>query len=167
MPTTTHVVEAFFQAGGAGVTGLSPTVDIIRVSDNVKVVTAGAMVEVSDGFYKFDFTGFDHAENYVFAADAGVAPPTVDSRLAVAEISETREQIADAVWEELHDEHTSATTMGGIARFLRLWSSNKKELTKNSATSFTWVIFEDDGSTPAFTVQLTKAADVETRSKAV
>ena len=168
MPTTTHIVEALFQAGGAGVTGLSPTVDIFKVSDGTKVVTAGAMVEFAGGggLYKFDFTGFDHAEDYIFIADAGVAPPTVDSRLAAAEIAETREQISDAVWEELHAEHVGATSMGGIARLLRVWSGNKKELTKNSATSFTWVMFEDDDSTPAFTVTLTKVGDVSTRSKA-
>ena len=62
MPTTTKTITALFTLAGAPKTGLSATVDIWRVSDDTRVVTAGAMTELlngaASGLYKFDFTAF-------------------------------------------------------------------------------------------------------------
>lgn len=65
------VVTAFFTDDFAPITGLSPTLDIYRVSDNTQVVTSGAMTEIAGGYYKYDFSAYDDDEEYVIIADGG------------------------------------------------------------------------------------------------
>jgi len=62
-----------FKQNNALVTGLSPTIDIYRISDSVQVVTGAAMTEIgSSGVYKYDFSGsYDNTEEYVAVADGG------------------------------------------------------------------------------------------------
>lgn len=64
-------ITAFFTEGFAPKTGLSPTVDIWRLSDDVQVVTAGAFTEVGGGSYKYNFAAYDEDEEYFMVADGG------------------------------------------------------------------------------------------------
>lgn len=65
-------IIACFTENFIPVTGLSPLLDIGRLSDDVQVVTAGAMVATKpDGYYKYNFAGYDEAEDYAILADGG------------------------------------------------------------------------------------------------
>lgn len=65
--------KAYFSEDGAPKTGLSPTIDIIKVLDNSEPVSAQAMVEVGKGFYKYEFTvaaGYDPTLDWVYQCDS-------------------------------------------------------------------------------------------------
>lgn len=63
------IITAYFSDAGVPKTGLSPTINIRRVDTAALVVTAGAMSEVGDGFYKYDFSGYDPALEYSILCD--------------------------------------------------------------------------------------------------
>ena len=73
-----------FVSTGTPATGLSPTIRIRDVSDNSLVITDAAMVEVGDGFYKYDFTTFSSGTNYAIRCDGGAMLPTFDRYVFVA-----------------------------------------------------------------------------------
>lgn len=77
-----------------GKTGLSPTLTVIRVSDNAVVINAQAMSEIGDGFYKRDITSaISTAVEYVGFADGG--SDDLDSRYQELDFSNL--QIGDYV----------------------------------------------------------------------
>jgi hypothetical protein len=171
MPTTTKIVTALFTLAGAPKTGLSPTVQIQRISDDTRVVTAGAMVELVDGaslgVYKFDFTAFDNAEDYAFKADAIVtAPVNVDSQFAYGILSETREQIADQVWDEAEADHVAAGSTGLAMKIARTFLQNKRILRELSATNFEYEVFEDGGAAIFLQGTITESGAEDIRSEA-
>lgn len=66
-----NIITAFFFSAGIPATGLSPTIDIYDVSDDSKDVDGEAMSEVSDGYYKYTFTGYDSSKSYLVMCDGG------------------------------------------------------------------------------------------------
>ena len=65
------IITAFFTNNGTPETGLTPTIRIRKLSDNSLVVTDASMSEVGDGFYKYDFTSYDHSIDYAIRVDGG------------------------------------------------------------------------------------------------
>lgn len=53
--------------------GLSPKVNIRDLSTHALVVSAGAMTEIGDGFYSYDFSGYNAAKDYAVLCDGGAA----------------------------------------------------------------------------------------------
>jgi len=92
------IVPAYFTEDGLPKTGLSPTVDIIDISDNSVDVNDGAMSEVGQGFYKYDFAGHDSSKNYLTLADSVTL--IGDERYAIGTL-EDNSRIADAVHDEI------------------------------------------------------------------
>jgi hypothetical protein len=95
MIMATRLIPVLFTENGAVKTGLSPTITILRFSDNSVVVNAAAMTESGGGWYKYSFTSYDPAEDYGASFDAGVS--TVDARIqyavsAVADMRAIREK---------------------------------------------------------------------------
>jgi len=66
-------ITAFFTDEGTPQTGLSPTIRIRRITDDVLVVTDAVMNEMADGWYKYDFTGYDEEIEYAIRCDGGSA----------------------------------------------------------------------------------------------
>jgi hypothetical protein len=65
-------ISAFFTDEAIPKTGLSPTVTILRISDDTVVVNAQTMTEMNlAGYYYYDFSAYDSAEKYVITADGG------------------------------------------------------------------------------------------------
>ena len=62
---------AYFSYAGAPKTGLTPAIDVYKVSDGTKVVDAQAMTELAGGHYKYVYAGADNTEDYVATADGG------------------------------------------------------------------------------------------------
>jgi len=71
-------ISAYFSNSGTPATGLSPVINIRDISDGSLVVTAAAMTEVNDGFYKYAFAGYDSSKDYVILCDGGVALAAAD-----------------------------------------------------------------------------------------
>ena len=84
--------NAQFTDNGAPRTGLSPTICILRDSDQTEVVTDANMTEIGRGWYMYDFTLYDANEEYVATADAGSDVPTVE-RYAYGGLVITGDQI--------------------------------------------------------------------------
>jgi len=78
------VLTAFFSESGTPKTGLSPTVDIHKISDSSLAINDGAMAEVAGGFYKYTFAGHDATEDYTFIVDSVTL--TNDERYAIGSI---------------------------------------------------------------------------------
>lgn len=53
-------------------TGLSPTIDIVDLSDNSLIVDAGSMSHVRKGLYKYNFSSYDPWKTYGIICDGGV-----------------------------------------------------------------------------------------------
>lgn len=64
------IVRAYFADNGTPKTGLSPTINI-RDMDNNLVVNGAAMTELADGFYKYDFAAYDSSKDYAVLCDGG------------------------------------------------------------------------------------------------
>jgi hypothetical protein len=64
-------ITASFRNDGIPATGLSATLNITRVSDNIPVVSSGVMTEIADGAYKYNFTGYEITEDYFVLCDGG------------------------------------------------------------------------------------------------
>jgi len=71
-------VTSYFTEYGVPKTGLSPKIDIWRVSDNAQVVTQGDMVEIGGGFYKYDFATYSPQLEYMIRCDGGETLSTAE-----------------------------------------------------------------------------------------
>jgi hypothetical protein len=61
---------SFFTNNGALALGLSPTIKIRKVSDSSIVINEDSMIEIGDGFYKYEFNN-DETESYTIVCDGG------------------------------------------------------------------------------------------------
>ena len=71
-------ITAAFTKDGVPETGLSPTIRIRRVSDNVLLITDAAMSEIGDGEYKYFFATYDKDIEYMFRCDGGLSLPDTE-----------------------------------------------------------------------------------------
>jgi len=73
-------IKVYFEKVGVYATGLSPTLNIRDISDGSLSVEAGAMTEVGDGFYYYDFTAYDYTVTYSILCDGTSALAIDDDR---------------------------------------------------------------------------------------
>jgi len=106
-------VLAFFTNSGVPTTGLSPTIRILDVDDSTAVVTNAPMVEVGDGFYKYDFTAYDGKKDYAVRCDGGATLSPSD-RYSYGNNDSFSEDIADQVWDEQLSDHQLTGSMGEV-----------------------------------------------------
>jgi hypothetical protein len=66
-------ITAYFNNNIGHATGLSPIV-IIRTLETGILAASGTMTEIGDGFYKFEFFGYDITKNYTVLCDAITLP---------------------------------------------------------------------------------------------
>ena len=71
-------VTAYFESVGIPATGLSAKINIRNISTGVLVVTAGAMTEVGDGFYRYEFSAYDYTVAYSLLCDGGATLAATD-----------------------------------------------------------------------------------------
>lgn len=64
------LITAYFSENGTPKTGLSPTLDIIDLSDGSLAVDDGAMTERASAFYTYNFAGYDAIKNYSVICDS-------------------------------------------------------------------------------------------------
>ena len=161
------LISSFFTDGGTPATGLTPTIDIWEVTDatQVQVITGASMTEVAGGWYKYNFTTYDTAKNYLVRADGGNTLNAEERYQAFG--NETfKEDIADEVWDEAIADHVTAGTFGFtvatsgsdtteirldvdsillLVQTLLKYESNRTKIDK---TAKTLTVYDDDGTTP-------------------
>jgi hypothetical protein len=71
-------VSSFIAESGAPATGLTPTIKIRDLADNLLVVDGDPMTEVGDGFYQYDFAAHNPAKDYVILVDGGAVLADAD-----------------------------------------------------------------------------------------
>jgi hypothetical protein len=71
-------IISFFTENGIPKTGLSPIIDVWKVSDNSQVVTAQAMSEIGGGFYKYNFAGYEKTQEYAVRSYGGASLPIAE-----------------------------------------------------------------------------------------
>ncbi len=65
-------ILSFFTKAGSPATGLNiPTIKIIEVPSGTVSVNNQNMTELSDGFYFYDFVGYDFTKDYAILCDGG------------------------------------------------------------------------------------------------
>jgi len=62
-------IQARFKNSGVPATGLSPTITIYNRSNKNIPIAGAAMTELADGFYYYDFSGFQPTKDYLFSMD--------------------------------------------------------------------------------------------------
>jgi hypothetical protein len=167
MPKT---IVARFRNDGIPQTGLTPSIDIYRLSDSTLLVNDAAMTEVANGWYKYVFTegnGFDPREDFAYDADGGVTISSPFERYQEGACCAAEpEVVADATWEADQSLYLDINTMGGrhnatfnnvgqllldvadvytLLNYVRKFDTNR---TRVDPTAKTLTVFDDDGITP-------------------
>jgi hypothetical protein len=153
-------ISSPFTNAGVPQIGLFPTIRIRKISDNALVVTDAAMIEVGEGWYKYDFVGYDPVEGYTIRCDGGAGLP-VNERYTFAGNSEPSESlIASAVWDEMLAGHSSSGTAGKIVvdalaaiEIVKLVETGRWKIFNNQM-----IFYAGDGSTPLLTFNLKDSA---------
>jgi len=65
-------IISYFSDSGVPKTGLTPSITITKL-DGTVVINSQPMIEVSNGFYKYDFSAYDEDEDYLISSDGGSA----------------------------------------------------------------------------------------------
>ena len=113
--------------------GLTPTIRVRQVSDGQLVVTDMPMTEVGDGWYRYDFIGYDSKVNYVIRVDGGPTLADADRYMGSGN--------NDAWGQMFEGGLTSRETMELVRKF----ETNKAVVTPNDDYT---TIYDDDGVTP-------------------
>ncbi len=90
-------IVAFFTSSGVPATGISPTIRVRNVSTGALVVTDQAMTETGDGFYSYDFSGYDALLDYAIRCDGTATLPAAE-RYTYAGNESYFDDIAESTW---------------------------------------------------------------------
>lgn len=131
----TKVITVNFTQNGVPVLGLTPTIDIWQVNPDVQVVTAGALVEIAQGWYRYNFTSYDYSKSYIFTIDGGAILSACD-RYKIGANESYEEDISYEVWEENSVSHT---TPGSTGLYLNQIKADTTTITISVATITTIV----------------------------
>ena len=104
-------IKADFSKDGTPQTGLTPTIRIRTISDNVLVVTDAAMSEIGDGSYKYDFVAYEGTLKYAVRCDGGVTLSDSE-RYSFGSNDSFAEDITDQVWDESSGDHETPGSFG-------------------------------------------------------
>jgi len=132
-------ITSFFTENGEPALGLSPVVNIRDISDGSLVVSSGTMIEKGDGFYAYDFLGYDDTEDYAVRSDS-VTLSGIDrySYGSTGEYNEALNEIKSTV------DNIDLRTL-----LIRKIQTNRLELADGDTGN--WILYEDDNTTPLLT----------------
>lgn len=170
------LLTVHYTSSGLPKTGLSPVVTIFELNAidpavNNAVVIDGAAVEIGSGWYRYDFTSYDRAKNYVFTFDGG-ASLTAYERYKYGGNESYTEDVAPSVWEQQINAHTVSGSTGlvlsqikadtttislndaTLASMLSTLLKYQRNRTRIDLTAAQLVIYDDDGATPLTTFNL-------------
>lgn len=136
------IITSFFTNNGAPATGLAPTVkiwelDATNPTINTLVINGGLMVEIGDGWYRYDFLTYDPNKGYVITTDGGGILPTYE-RYSVA----ANETYAEEVTEVMMNEVTASdyNTPGSFGAILNQTHANTSTILTTCIVDMTAVV---------------------------
>ena len=161
------IITSFFTSSGVPATGLSPTIRIwtVDVGTQVRIITDAPMLEVGDGFYKYDFSTYNNLLDYVVRSDGGVTLKPQD-RYQIGANENFADDIADFVWDESKIEHINPGSMGesvnaidanvdqlrldvtSMLNLVQLLVKYEQNHTRIDKIDKTLTVYDDDGITP-------------------
>lgn len=159
----TKIIGSHFKNNGLPATGLNPIISIWEITETVDslLVSADAMTEVSNGFYKYVFTGYDPNKNYFFLADGGASLPDAE-RYQEASNANPQSEIWDAktinhletgstglalnqVNSDVQTLRIDTTDALDLIEIILKYQANRTKVDKNNKTL---TVYDDDGTTP-------------------
>jgi hypothetical protein len=147
------IITAFFSASGTPETGLSPTVNIRRIDTGALVITAGAMSEVGDGFYKYDFVAYSSSLEYSILCD-GTSALTGYDRYAIGTLDANNDVLATA---------TSLAAVQVVVDLIEDINRNRMEITNSTGA----VSLKDDAGNPLLSGTVTDDSVTTIRTRLV
>ncbi len=161
------LITSFFTANSLPASGLNPTIRIWIVTPGAQtlVVSDDPMVEVGDGFYKYNFAAYDSINDYVVRSD-GSAVLANNERYQVAANENFIDDIEDAVWNASKVDYLAVGSMGeainatdanvdqlrldvvSMMTLIELLVKYETNRTMIDKTLKTLTVFDNDGTTP-------------------
>lgn len=167
------LITSFFTNNSVPQTGLTPLLRIWEVtpSSQTLIVNNDPMVEVGDGFYKYDFIAYDVTKDYVFRADGGGSQPIGEryqfgaTQAAIINNNQIS-NIAAEVWDVDANNHLLAGSTGErlalikadtttinvnvsvINSLVQLLLKYERNRTKIDTVAKTLTVYDDDCVTP-------------------
>ncbi|KKN59904.1 hypothetical protein LCGC14_0537290 [marine sediment metagenome] len=132
-------IVSSFTREGVPATGLSPTVVIRDVDTGVIVISSTPMSETGDGFYSYDFSGYNPLVDYTVVCDSVTLSGT--ERYTYASSGEYNE-VLDSI----------ESTVGVVdlrTLLIRKIQTNRLDLMDGDTDN--WILYEDDEITPLLT----------------
>lgn len=132
-------IVASFTREGVPATGLSPEVVVRDVDTSVIVINGASMNETGDGFYSYDFSGYNPSKDYTVICDS-VTLSGVE-RYSYGSSGEYNE-VLDSI----------ESTVGVVdlrTLLIRKIQTNRLELMDGDADN--WTLYDDDAITPLLT----------------
>lgn len=177
-------ITTLFRSAGAPALGLTPTIRIWAInvgSPQTDVLVVGgspeaAMTEVGDGFYKYNFTGYDPRQDYVFRADGGASLADSERYCEGGTECADPEEVADGVWNASATDYITSGTMGfqvnttkantdtivievaAVKALIETLLKFETNRTRIDPTARTLTIYDDDCTTPLRIFDLRDAA---------
>lgn len=157
-------ILSFFTKAGSPAIGLNiPTVKVIEVPSSVIVVNNQNMTELSNGFYFYDFAGYDFTKDYAILCD-GTTELTGAERYVVAgnesySVGLIRSEIENIIRldasVELSAIPNDTAPLSDQIQFLFQYFRNKRVVTdtletmfkENASTELGTSVLSDDGTT--------------------
>ena len=129
-------ILASFTREGVPVTGLSPTVVVRDVDTGILVINGASMNETGDGFYSYDFSGYNPSNDYAVICDSVTLSGT--ERYSYGSSGE---------YNNVLDSIESTVGVVDVATLLiRKIHTNRLELADGDTGN--WVLYNDDAITP-------------------
>lgn len=170
------IITAHFTNNGVPTTGLTPLITINQLdplssTSYNTVVSSAPMVDVSLGWYRYDFSSYDPTGSYVLLIDGGSGLSSYE-RYKVGGNESYTEDISSGVWEEPTTTHTTTDTMGmalnqiyvdvasialndiTLANLLNTLLKYERNRTRIDTDTQQLIIYDDDGTTPLTTFNL-------------
>ena len=139
-------ITTSFQSENVTVSGLSPTIRIRDVSDG-SVVASGIMSELGEGFYTHDFTGYDITREYVILCDAVI----------LSDLNRYKSLTTGEYGDIINNIGLVSDNIDFRAGLVKKIWQNKLELLDGDTGNF--VIYDDDGTTPLVSWDVTDVLD--------
>jgi hypothetical protein len=161
------IISSFFTINSIPALGLSPTIRIWSVTPITQtlLIIDAPMLEIGDGFYKYEFTTYDSSLNYVFRSDGGASLP-LGERYQTASNESFSEDIVESVWDANKIDHLTPGTFGeainsidadveqlrldviSMTTLIQLLIKHECNRTRIDKIAKTLTVFDDDGITP-------------------
>lgn len=143
-------ITAFFTEDDEPAINLSPTIRGRDLSDGSLVITDAAMTEKGDGFYAYNFAGFDITKDYAFLCDSVTLSGT--ERYTYAGSGEYN-NLLNSIDSTVDGIESTVDNVDVRTVLMRKLQTNRLELEDGDTGN--WILYDDDNTTPLLTFDVT------------